>query len=205
MKNELTGSHQSLENMSFQSEFNLNALSKIRKHTYFLIARFIKFGLNIPFLMVNCQLSQRIIRDVSNHENNCFIFENLSLLMLSLSKCSEAVVEMVGDHYETLIDVIYEIKDHHKRNSLLKVLISLIMEASEHLSYNRRLFQRVFAISKDQRSDQEMVESILWMATCLSEQHNNPNFNLILGCMLENQILLIIWKSLSSNQERIIL
>jgi len=89
---------------------------------------------------------------------------------------------------------------------LLKVLISLILEASEELAGNQRLFQKVYEISKDQRSDENMIENVLWMATSLCEQKgNNLNFNLILEHMLNNQIMLIIWKSLSSKKERIIL
>ena len=51
-----------------------------------------------------------------------------------------------------------------------------------------------------------MIENILWMATSLCEQKvANQNFESIIEIMMQNQIIMIIWKSLSSKEERIIL
>ena len=51
-----------------------------------------------------------------------------------------------------------------------------------------------------------MIENILWMATSLCEQKvANQNFESIIDIMMQNQIIMIIWKSLSSKEERIIL
>lgn len=64
---------------------------------------------------------------------------------------------------------MYKTKDKDRRISLLKVIINLILEASEHLSSNSMLFKKVFEIAKDQRSDENMIENVLWLATSLCE------------------------------------
>ena len=81
-----------------------------------------------------------------------------------------------------------------------------MLEASSDLTHNPMIFQRLFGITKDQRSDSSMIENILWMATSLCEQKvANQNFESIIDIMMQNQIIMIIWKSLSSKEERIIL
>jgi len=68
------------------------------------------------------------------------------------------------------------------------------------------LFEKVFEIINDQKSDEKMIENVLWFATSLCEQRiYNFNHNLIVQILKSNQIILIIWKSLCSKQERIIL
>ena len=70
---------------------------------------------------------------------------------------------------------------------MLKVLINLILEASEELSKNSPLFKKVFEITKDQRSDESMIENVLWMATSLCEQNLfNKNFEMIVQNMMDS-------------------
>ena len=67
------------------------------------------------------------------------------------------------------------------------MLINLILEASEELSKNAPLFQKIFEITKDQRSDESMIENVLWMATSLCEQNLfNKNFDMIVTNMKDN-------------------
>jgi len=47
------------------------------------------------------------------------------------------------------------------------------------------LFQKVFEIAKDIRSDENMIENVLWLATSLCEQNLfNNNFFLIIENMM---------------------
>ena len=51
-----------------------------------------------------------------------------------------------------------------------------------------------------------MIEIVLWFTTSLCDQRfYNVNYNKILNHMVRNQVILIIWKSLCSKEERIIL
>jgi len=94
---------------------------------------------------------------------------------------------------------MYKIKDKDRRISLLKVIINLVLEASEQLAHNSMLFKKVYDIAKDQRSDENMIENILWLSTSLCEQKlYDSNYNVIIENLAQNQIMLIIWKSLSS-------
>lgn len=69
MKNDLDRLHgkrvDTEEYAAFEEEFKLNVLGRIRKSTYYIVARGIKFGLGIDFLMNQCDLSQRIIKDLT--------------------------------------------------------------------------------------------------------------------------------------------
>jgi hypothetical protein len=132
------------EYMAFQDEFKISILGKIRKSTYYIIARGIRFGFEIDFLLSECQLSQRIIRDLSQQNDNKFIFQDLLLVISNLVTNNQAIIELVGNHYDSIIDQIYATKDKDRRVSLLKVLINLILEASEDLSPNNLLFKKVF-------------------------------------------------------------
>jgi hypothetical protein len=78
---------------------------------------------------------------------------------------------MLGDHLETIVSVIYETTDKTKRVSLLKELINMILEVSVEISGNQQLFKKMFEIAKNQKSDESMIENILWMATSLCEQN----------------------------------
>jgi len=78
-------------------------------------------------------------------------------------------VDLIGNHYDQIFDLIYETANKDRRVSLLKVLINLILEASEQLSPNTELFKKIFEICKDQRSDESMIENVLWFSTSLCE------------------------------------
>jgi len=91
------------------------------------------------------------------------------LILQNLQLESKAIVDLIGNNYETMIEQIFEIKDRDRRVSLVKVLINLVLEASEQLSSNQMLFTRLFDICKDERSDESMIENVLWLATSLCE------------------------------------
>lgn len=190
----------------FEEEFKETRQGKIRNSIYFIIARGIKFKMDTNYLLNQCFLTQKIIKDLSVQNENNFIFQNLLLVVGNLKLESQAIVDLIGNNYDSIIDQIYETADKDKKVSLLKVVINLILEASEELSSNSMLFQKIFEIAKDQRSDKNMIENVLWLATSLCEQSPfNKNFGMIMETMMQNQIMLIVWKSLSSKEERIIL
>ena len=74
-----------------------------------------------------------------------------------------------SDLYDTIKENRVQVTIEDKKVSLLKVVINLILEASEKLSSNSMLFQKIFEIAKDQRSDKNMIENVLWLATSLCE------------------------------------
>ena len=82
----------------------------------------------------------KILKDLGLHRENDFMFQNLLLIVGNLKLEIPTIVDMIGNNYETIIDLIFEISNKDHRVSLLKVLIGLILEASEELSYNRPLF-----------------------------------------------------------------
>ena len=113
---------------------------------------------------------------------------------------------MLGSHIETIVAVIYKTEDKNRRVSLLKELIHMILEVSVQIGGNVELIKQMFEIAKNQKSDESMIENILWMATSMSIQNQfHEVFGTIVENMMGNQIILIIWKALSSTQERIIL
>ena len=134
------------------------------------------------------------------------MFQNLLLVVNNFKLENDAIVQLINTNYDAIIDQIFNTKNKDQRFSLLKALINLVLQASESLASNSALFAKILDISKDQRSDKNMIENILWMCTSLCEQADeNPNFNMIVQHLINNQIMLILWKSLSSNEERIIL
>ena len=44
---------------------------------------------------------------------------------------SKAIVDLIGNNYDQIIEQIYETKDKDKKVSLLKVVINLVLEASD--------------------------------------------------------------------------
>lgn len=109
---------------------------------------------------------------MSIHEKNDFLFENLLLVISSLNHEkveAHAIVDLLGNNFEVIVDQIFKTKEEQKKNHLLKVVTTLILEASEHLACNALLFKKIFAIAKDHRSDNLMIENILWLATSLCE------------------------------------
>ena len=57
------------------------------------------------------------------------------------------------------------IKNKERRITLLKATTNIILEASEQLAYNGPLFKKMFEISNDIKSDELMIENILWFGT----------------------------------------
>ena len=156
-----------------EEEPKVTRQGKIRDSTYYIVARAIRFGLDTKFLLNECHLIQKIIKDLSLQNENSFIFQNLLLVVGNLTSTrleSDAIVSLIGKNYEAFVEQIYETKDRDRRVSLLKVLIDLILKASDELSSNAPLFQKVFEMAKDSRSDDVMVENILWFATSLCEE-----------------------------------
>ena len=100
---------------------------------------------------------------------------------------SNAIVDLIGNNYDKIIDQIFETKDKDSKQSLMKTIISLVLEASDLLANNTRLFQKIFEISHDSRCDKEMSEIILWFATSLCEQAPfNNNFQKIMMTLMDN-------------------
>ena len=66
-------------------------MGKIRKSTYYIIARSIKFGLDTSYLINQCHLTQKIIKDLSLQHDNGFIFQNL-LEVVSNLKLEKAAI-----------------------------------------------------------------------------------------------------------------
>lgn len=211
MRNDLESIRQdkTTEMMKFFNENSSSRLGKIRNSIYFIISRGVKFGLDTNYLISECNLIPKLISDMSIHNSNDFIFENLLLVISSLNHekvQAHAIVDLIGNNFEVILDQIFNTEEEQKKNHLLKVVTTLILEASEHLACNTLLFKKIFTIAKDHRSDNLMVENILWLATSLCEQSAvNRNFGLIISAMMDCQIIMILWKCLSSKQERIIL
>ena len=97
-------------------------------------------------------------------------------------------------------------KDRDRRVGLLKALIELILKDSDKLASNNGLFNKVFQIARDERSEDTMVENIIWFATSLAEDaYFNPNGDELIANILNNNIIEIIQIQLSGTNERIIL
>ena len=85
------------------------------------------------------------------------MFQNLLLIITKLKLETDNIVDLIGNNYSQIIDQIYITTDKDRRVSLLKVLINLVLEASEELATNSLLFKKIFDICKDQRSDEKMI------------------------------------------------
>lgn len=135
MKNDLDRLHggkvDSNEFTAFEEEFKLNVLGKVRKSAYYIVARSIKFGMEVEYFMSECDLSQKIIKDLTQQQDNKFLFQNILLVISNLAQDTNAIVKLVGNDFETIIGVINNTRDKDRRISLLKVLINLILQASE--------------------------------------------------------------------------
>lgn len=134
------------------------------------------------------------------------MFQNLLLIISNLNSNVDNILELVGNNYSHLINIIHNIKNKDRRVSLLKVIVDLIVFASEQLATNISLFQEVFQICRDPRSDDSMIENVLWLATSQCEQSLlNQNFKMLIETMIKCQIMAIIQQTLGSKNERLIL
>lgn len=122
--------------MTFQDQFNVGPMSKIRKSIFFLVARAIKFGFEIPFLMNECQLGSRLMKDLQAINHNHFLFQDLLQVFNNLTKDKPSVVGLLDDSMQEFVDVIFLTPEQNKRISVLKELINLILEASDELAQN---------------------------------------------------------------------
>ena len=59
----------------------------------------------------------------------------------------------MNNHFEILFDTIMATKDKDKRNIMLSAIVELIQEAAEYLAENTELFDKVFSIANDPKSD----------------------------------------------------
>lgn len=77
MKNDLAdlknNTDSSINGLKIFEQLNETRQTKIRNSIYYIIARAIKFGFNTQFLVSNCMLINKIIKDISLHERNDFI------------------------------------------------------------------------------------------------------------------------------------
>jgi hypothetical protein len=95
---------------------------------------------------------------------------------------------------------------HFYKMSLLTVVVDLIQLNVQELSPNAMLFERIFGITKDERSNEKMTEVVMWLATSLCEQKMfNGNFYMICEYINENQMLHVIYKAMAGKVERLIL
>ena len=79
-------------------------MGKIRNCTYFIIGRAIKFGLSTKFIINNCQLIAKLIKDLSLINQNQFLFQNLLLVAENLKLEREAIVDLIGNNYDIILD-----------------------------------------------------------------------------------------------------
>ena len=100
------------------------------------------------------------------------------------------IIELVNNHYEILFDTIMATKDKDKRKIMLDVVLELIQEVAEYLAPNTELFDKVFSIANDPKSDKGMIEIILKFSTSLCDlKIYNRNFHLIFSYMIKNEIV----------------
>ena len=59
--------------------------------------------------------------------------------------------------------------DQERRKVMLKTCCTLILEASNELAHNYMMFDKVFQIANEQKSDENMIEIILWFTTSLCD------------------------------------
>ena len=90
------------------------------------------------------------------------------------------IIELINNYYETLFDTIMVTKDKDKRKIMLNVVLELVQEVAEYLAPNVELFDRIFSIANDPKSDKGMIEIILQFSTSLCDlKIYNRNFHLI--------------------------
>lgn len=73
------------DQVNFQDQFNIGSQCKIRRSIYYIVARGIKFGFDVQFLMQECRLADRLMRDISLFERNHFIFQNILMVVHNLT------------------------------------------------------------------------------------------------------------------------
>lgn len=67
---------------------------------------------------------------------NQFIFQNLLLMFGSLKMNVKAIVTLLSTQIEKIINQIHELNESERKLSLLRVILILILEVSEHISSN---------------------------------------------------------------------
>ena len=94
------------EGLKVFEENNESRLGKIRKHVYFIIARAIKFGIDTKFFVEDCQLMNKLIKDLSRQGDNDFIFSNVLMVVENFNSKNlrpESIASLIGDNYEELL------------------------------------------------------------------------------------------------------
>ena len=171
---------------------------KIRNSVYFVLAKTLEHGLDPNFLLKEC--IDIIFLDLCC-QNNAYLFSNLLLVIESFKLQPLAIVDFLDKNYERIINQIFIIEDPERQVGLLKVIITLILEASHLLAENSGLFSKMIHVCLDPRTLPSLVENVLWMATFLCEKGK------ISQQILQNRSILvdIIKSSLDSEDTSIIL
>jgi len=127
---------------------------QIRNNTYFIISRCIKGGMSNVFLKEECNFSYRLMKDLTQHDENQYIFENLMLSLNSLEFDQDYVNEFLSQNYTYIFKLIY---DYAKENriALLKVVINLCLKGVDYLSQNPEMIQTLFN-HINQHTDEEV-------------------------------------------------
>ena len=64
MKNDLEQLKIDTSDFKVEEEFNVTKLGKIRNSVYFIVSRAIKFGLSLDYLLTECDLINKLIKDL---------------------------------------------------------------------------------------------------------------------------------------------
>ena len=103
-----------MDGLKIFEENNESKLKIIRKNVYYIISRLIKFGIDTHFLIKDCNIIFKLIKDISNVNNESLIFDNVLLVIQSFSSKNsqnDNIAILIGDHYDKLLDMIQCIKN----------------------------------------------------------------------------------------------
>ena len=72
MKNDLKALDQDRDGIV--DDYQISRQGKIRNSTYFIVARALKFGFDAEFLISQCNITVKILKDLGLHRENDFMF-----------------------------------------------------------------------------------------------------------------------------------
>ena len=72
------------KDVNFIDDYVITRRGKIRNSTYFIVARALKFGFVADFLINQCHITNKILKDLGLHKENDFMFQNLLLVITNL-------------------------------------------------------------------------------------------------------------------------
>ena len=189
-----TRESQMMSIMSLKNTFFSADVIKIRNNVYYSLARSLKVGLDIDFVLRDCNLTARLLNDLGHYEENEQVFENILVVLNSFERLPEAACELLRSHHKKILELLYKYDNKaYNRVALLKVLINLTLKCidkSQLIEKCPEFFVTMFQLIVE-HPDEEVQENIAWLVSAMIEQTMSEAVLAMVGTSNVGELLII--------------